>query len=116
MFQPFLQTAKRHKGLLLTAGMVLTLGWAAVSGTQSFDDLLQKQEQIRELQEQNALIESQNGELKEKIDRLESSPSDQDLEIRKLNMLKQGETIFMLPDAEKHKAAEPKPKQKKSKR
>jgi len=101
--------------MLLTAGMVVTLGWAAVSGTQSFDELLEKQDQIRQLQEANALIESQNGELQKHIQRLESSPSDQDLEIRRLNMLKQGETTFILPEAEKQKSAQPKGKPKKNK-
>ncbi len=101
--------------MLLTAGMVVTLGWAAVSGTQSFDELLEKQDQIRQLQEENAQIETQNGQLKQRIERLESSPSDQDLEIRKLNLLKQGETTFILPEAEKQKSAEPKIKPKKNK-
>ena len=95
---------KRHKGLWLSAGMVLTLGWAATSGSQGIDSMLEKREQIKQLQEQNALLEAENAERQARIHRLESNASDQDLEIRRLNLLKQGETTFMLPEAEKPKS------------
>jgi cell division protein FtsB len=95
---------KRHKSLLLSTGIVLTLGWAALSGSQGIDGMLEKREQIRQLQEENAELEAENLKRQERIQRLESSPSDQDVEIRKLNMLKQGETTFMLPDAEKKRS------------
>lgn len=97
------QMLKRRTGLLLTLGMVLTLGWAALSGSQGINGMLEKREQIRQLQEQNALLEAENATRQERIHRLESNPSEQDLEIRRLNMLKQGETTFMLPEAEKQK-------------
>jgi cell division protein FtsB len=92
---------KRRKGLLLSAGMALTLGWAAVSGSQGIDGMLEKRAQIKQLQEENAAIEAENAVRQERIHRLESSPSEQDLEIRRLNMQKEGETTFMLPEAEK---------------
>ena len=101
MFNAVPQLLKRRKGLLLSTGMVLTLGWAAVSGSQGIDGMLEKRDQIKKLQEENAAIEAENAKRQERIQRLESSPSDQDLEIRRLNMLKQGETTFMLPEAEK---------------
>ena len=94
---------KRHKSLLMSAGIVLTLGWAALSGSQGIDGMLEKREQIKQLQEENAELQAENTQRQERIQRLENSPSDQDVEIRKLNMLKQGETTFMLPEAEKQK-------------
>jgi cell division protein FtsB len=90
---------------------ILTLGWAAYSGSSGYRDLMTKREQIRELQEQNAVLESENAVKRGRVERLESSESEQDIEIRKLNLTKPGETIFMLPDAEKQHA--PRPKQKK---
>lgn len=111
MPQTFGELAKRHKSLLLSGGIVLTLGWAALSGSQGIDSMLEKREQIKQLQEENALLEAENAKRQERIQRLESSPSDQDVEIRKLNKLKEGETTFMLPEAEKkQKSAKPKAK------
>jgi cell division protein FtsB len=107
MPQTFGNLLKRHKSLLLSAGIVLTLGWAALSGSQGIDGMLKKREEIRQLQEENAVLEAENAIRQERIQRLESSPSDQDFEIRKLNMLKQGETTFMLPEAEKQKRSKP---------
>jgi len=116
MFQTLSDMVKRHKGIALAAGMVLTLGWAAVSGSQGIDGMLEKREQIRQLQEENAALEAENAKRQERIQRLGSSSSDQDVEIRKLNMLKQGETTFMLPEAEKAKRSAPKAKSNKRKR
>lgn len=113
MHSPLAQLAVRHKGILVAAGMAVTLGWAAISGVRGVRDLLDKQEQIRQLQEENAVLESENAERKKRVERLESSPSEQDIEIRKLNLTKQGETVFMLPESEKTKpAAKPRPKKK----
>lgn len=102
------QMVKRRKGLLLSAGMVLTLGWAAVNGSQGIDGMLEKRAQIKQLQEENAALEAENANREDRIQRMESNPADQDLEIRRLNLLKQGETTFMLPESEKQKS-KPKP-------
>jgi cell division protein FtsB len=115
MRQTFVDLLKRHKSLLLSIGIVLTLGWAAVSGSHGIDGMLEKREQIRQLQEENAQLEAENTKRQERIQRLENSPSDQDIEIRKLNLLKQGETTFMLPEAEKQKANPAKNKSDKAK-
>lgn len=103
-------TFRRHKGMLLSSLAAVTLVWAAYSGTQGFRDLLSKRDQIRELQEQNAVIESENSQRRERVERLETNESEQDIELRKLNMSKPGETVFMLPEAEKKKAPAPKRK------
>lgn len=103
MSTALVQMLKRRKGLLLGAGMILTLGWAAMSGSQGIDGMLEKRAQIKQLQEENAAIEAENLDRQARIQRLENSPTEQDLEIRRLNMLKQGETTFMLPEEEKQK-------------
>lgn len=105
------QLAARHKGILVGVGMAVTMGWAAVSGARGLRELREKQEQIRQLQEENAQLQSENADRRRRVQRLESSPSEQDIEIRKLNLTKPGETIFMLPEAEKVKG-----KSRKSKR
>jgi cell division protein FtsB len=110
MSPEFTHSLRRHKATLLSGIAVVTLGWAAYSGSTGFRDLLAKREQIRELQEQNAVLESQNADKRTRVERLESNEGEQDIEIRKLNLSKPGETIFMLPDAEKKKPAEPKRK------
>lgn len=110
MSPEFTHSIRRHKGALLSSIAVVTLGWAAYSGSTGFRDLLAKREQIRELQEQNAMLETQNAEKRERVVRLESNEGEQDIEIRKLNLSKPGETIFMLPEAEKKKSTEPKKK------
>ena len=102
---------RRYKGPLFSGIAILTLGWAAYSGSSGYRDLVAKREQIRELQEQNAVLESENAVKRARVERLESSQSEQDIEIRKLNLTKPGETVFMLPEAEKQAA--PRPKQKK---
>ena len=101
---------RRHKGMLLSSIAVVTLGWAAYSGSTGFRELLTKREQIRELQEQNAVLDAENAKRRERVERLETNESEQDIEIRKLNLSKPGETIFMLPDAEKKKPEAPKHK------
>ena len=103
MSQTLLEILKRHKSSLLAAGMASMVAWVAVSGTQGIRELLEKREQIRQLEERNAELEADNLRRRQRIERLENSPSDQDIEIRKLNMLKPGETTFMLPEAEKQK-------------
>ena len=93
----------RIKGPLFGGIAVLTLVWAAYSGAAGFRDLRAKQEQIRELQEQNAALEAGNTQKRERVERLATSETEQDIEIRKLNLSKPGETIFMLPEGEKQK-------------
>jgi cell division protein FtsB len=102
------QSAKRNKTLLLASGMALTIGWAAYNGTRSFDQLMEKQRQIRELQEQNTILQRENEQRKLRIERLSGNSSEQDVEIRKLNLAKPGEIMFMLPEGKKN-TTEPTP-------
>ncbi len=53
---------------------------------------------IRELNQQNAAIRTENEHRRERIGKLESSPSEQEMEIRKqLKLAHPNDTTFMLP-------------------
>ena len=94
-----LDLIKQRKGWLIAFGMAAMFGWAALSGPQGLQGLLEKRRMIRELQEQNAAIELENAQRKERIQRLADSPSEQEIEIRKqLKLQKEGETTFILPE------------------
>ena len=64
--------------------------------------LLEKRQEIRLWQERNAALDHDNQLRRERLRRLEESPSEQELEIRKqLKLLRPGETTFILPEAPK---------------
>ncbi len=94
----FANTIRRHKGLLLGLATVSTVTWAVYNGSEGAQQLLEKREEIRQLQEQNATLKLENEKRRERIDRLKTDSAEQDLEMRKLNLLKPGERTFMLPD------------------
>ncbi|HEX5430456.1 MAG TPA: septum formation initiator family protein [Bryobacteraceae bacterium] len=74
-------------------------GWIALRGPQGFQALLEKRHEIRQLQDRNAALAHDNDLRRERIERLKDSPSEQEMQIRKLKLLKPGETTFILPDA-----------------
>jgi cell division protein FtsB len=88
------------------AAIVVVLGYA-ISGPQGLGTLLEKHREIRELEEHNAVMKRQNESLKQEIQRLDKSPSEQELEIRKLKLLRPGETEFLLSDPAKDSEADP---------
>lgn len=92
------QTVKRHKQFLVVAGVATTIGWVAYNGSQSFDIWLGKRQQIREVQEQNAILQRDNELRRQRIERLNQSSSERDMELRKLNLGKPGDMMFILPD------------------
>lgn len=90
----------RKIGYALAAALVVGYGWAAIRGPQGFQALLDKRREIQELQEQNTGRMRDNQRLRERIQRLRQSASEQEMEIRKqLKLLRPGETTFILPDA-----------------
>lgn len=96
-----LERARRHKGILLALVLVLAGGWAAVSGPRGLKALLEKREEIRRLQEENAALEAENARRRDRIHRLEDNRAEQELEIRKqLRLQREGETTFILPEQE----------------
>jgi len=62
--------------------------------------------EIKQQEEDNASLQRENDYRRDRIKKLESSPSEQELEIRKnLKLLRPGETSFILP--EQPKTAQP---------
>ena len=94
------------KGALILLAVVIAYAWIAVSGPQGLQTLIQKRDEIRRLQEQNAALHREIEYRQDRIRRLEGSRSEQEMEIRKqLKLLKPGETTFILPDGPKDPAA-----------
>src|SRR2546423_493372 len=93
------------RGALILLAIVIAYAWIAVSGPQGLQTLLDKRREIRELQEQNAVLTREIEHRLDRIRRLEVSPSEQEMEIRKqLKLQKPGETTFILPDGPKASA------------
>jgi cell division protein FtsB len=100
LFERFSHSARTRRGgytLLIAIGVVY--GLVALRGPQGVQVLLDKHGEIRQLEEQNASTAAEIQRRKERIQRLESSTSEQEIEIRKqLKLLRPGETTFILPD------------------
>jgi cell division protein FtsB len=89
----------RNKAPLIVGLAVCGYVWLALWGPQGVQALISKHKEIRQLQEQNAQMKLENERRAEHIRRLESSRSEQEMEIRKqLKLLRPGETTFLLPD------------------
>lgn len=87
---------------MILLAIVIAYAWIAVSGPQGLQALLEKRREIRDLQEQNAVLTRELEHRRDRIRRLEDSRSEQEMEIRKqLKLLRPGETTFILPDAPK---------------
>ena len=103
-----MKTAVRRIVYTVAFLLIGVYGYIALRGPQGIPALLEKRRQIRELEEQNAAMQRENTYRRERIRKLAESPSEQEIEIRKkLHMLRQGETSFILPDSPK--VSSPKP-------
>lgn len=80
--------------------LLLTLyGWVSLRGPQGLQALFDKRREIQRLEDLNAERAHENELRRERLKRLEDSPSEQEMEIRKqLKLLRPGETTFILPD------------------
>jgi cell division protein FtsB len=110
---PFLQSffdhAGRRIGAVLAVALVTVCAVAFFFGPQGFHALLEKRREIRELHERNTSLTREIEQRKGRIQRLEESRSEQEMEIRKqLKLVRPGETTFILPDPPKE-AAPPQP-------
>lgn len=106
MFEQLRKTAMGKKGAVVLLAIVIAYAWIAISGPQGVQALLEKRSEIRQLQEQNASMTREIEHRRDRIRRLEDSPSEQEMEIRKqLKLLRPGETTFILPDGPKDTGA-----------
>jgi cell division protein FtsB len=92
----------RRAGYILAFALAVVYGVVALRGPQGVSALLDKRQEVRQLEEQNAAQAAENERRRERIKRLEESSTEQEMEIRKqLKLLRPGETTFILPDAPK---------------
>jgi cell division protein FtsB len=74
-------------------------GTIMLRGPQGLNALREKHRQIRQLEEQNADLAREIAVKRERINRLKTDASTQELEIRKrMKMQRQGDTQFVLPE------------------
>jgi len=86
--------------LALLAGVLVISGLFALRGPQGLQALFAKHREIRRLEEENAAQMLENQRRRERIERLRTSTTEQEMEIRKqLKLLRPGETTFILPEA-----------------
>src|SRR6185437_7755713 len=106
MFQKFARPA----GYTLAIVLAGAYAWMTLRGPQGVQALVEKHQEIRELQEQNGATALDNERRRERIRKLQESVSEQDMEIRKqLKLQRPGETTFILPDAPKNTPDSPPP-------
>jgi cell division protein FtsB len=90
----------------LAFAVIVVYGLVALRGPQGIQALLEKHREIRQLEEENATTAREIQRRKDRIQRLQSNTSEQEMEIRKqLKLLRPGETTFILPDAPKESPA-----------
>lgn len=74
------------------------LGYAFITlrGPHGVPGLLEKQRQIRSMEQDNQQLNQEIGRLQDHIRRLDSDPGEQELEIRqRLKLLKPGEKVYI---------------------
>lgn len=88
--------------------LVAAYGYYALRSPQGLPALREKWTEIRGMEEDNAALQRENDYRRKRIEKLESNPAEQELEIRKkLKLLRPGETSFILPDQPKPSAPAP---------
>ena len=92
----------RRAAVLILFVLVGVYGYMSLRGPQGIPALMEKWREIRKLEEENANLQRENQYRLDRIKKLQESPSEQELEIRKkLKLLRPGETSFILPDQPK---------------
>jgi cell division protein FtsB len=84
--------------------LVLVVGYAfvALRGPHGIPTLIDKRQQVHELEKRNAGLAQEIERKKERIKRLENSASDQELEIReRLKLVHPEEKVYILGDSAK---------------
>jgi cell division protein FtsB len=88
--------------IVVAFALIGAYGLEELRGPQGLPALREKWNEIRQLEEENANLQRENEYRRDRIKKLENSPSEQELEIRKkLKLLRPGETSFILPEQPK---------------
>jgi cell division protein FtsB len=94
--------------LLIVFALIGAYGLVELRSPQGIPALKSKWSEIRKLEEENANLQRENDYRRDRIKKLESSVSEQELEIRKkLKLLRPGETSFILPPQPKQPSDQP---------
>ena len=93
---------------LIVFVLVAAYGYYTLRGPQGLPALREKWTEIRKMEEDNAALQRENDYRRQRIEKLQTNPAEQELEIRKkLKLLRPGETSFILPDQPKPAAPAP---------
>ncbi|MGP0074012.1 MAG: FtsB family cell division protein [Bryobacteraceae bacterium] len=93
--------------ILIAFALMGVYGLRQLRGPEGLPALRETWDEIRQFEEGNANIQRENDYRRDRIKKLESSPSEQELEIRKkLKLLRPGETSFILPEQPKPPASD----------
>jgi cell division protein FtsB len=93
-----MNTSVRRAILLIVFALIGAYGLMELRSPQGIPALRQRWTESRKLEEENANLQRENNYRRDRIKKLESSASEQELEIRKkLKLLRPGETSFILP-------------------
>ena len=105
-----MNTIVRRAILLIVFALAGAYGFITLRGPQGIPGLRDKWREIRKVEEENANLQRENEYRRGRIKKLEQSPSEQELEIRKkLKLLRPGETSFILPDQPKQDGSQSAP-------
>jgi cell division protein FtsB len=97
-----MSSSVRSVVILVVFALIGAFGLAELRGPQGLPALRGKWNEIRQFEEENANLQRENDYRRDRIKKLESNPSAQELEIRqKLKLLRPGETSFILPEQAK---------------
>ncbi|HTC90729.1 MAG TPA: septum formation initiator family protein [Bryobacteraceae bacterium] len=97
-----MSSSVRRVVILVVFALIGAFGLAELRGPQGLPALRGKWNEIRQFEEENANLQRENDYRRDRIKKLESNPSAQELEIRqKLKLLRPGETSFILPEQDK---------------
>ena len=97
----------RNLAICAAFALAAVYGLVALRGPQGVEALLGKREQIRAMEEENAILARENDKLKQRNKDLRNSQAAQEQEIReKLGRMRKGERSFVIPDANKNGDAE----------
>jgi cell division protein FtsB len=104
----FLLRAWRPAGTVVMVGLALLLTWHVINGKHGLSVWQQKRIEDRQLQQEIQDLQQENAHLREHIERLKSDPDAIEHEAReKLHYAKPGEVIYTLPAQPQTPAASP---------
>src|SRR5216684_5147832 len=105
-----MNTILRRAILLIIFALAGAYGFMTLRGPQGIPGLREKWREISKVEEDNANLQRENEYRRSRIKKLELSPAEQELEIRKtLKLLRPGETSFILPDQPKQDGSQSTP-------